>query len=210
MGNSVNVLFSISEQELIRQAIESAESNTSGEIVPMVVEESDHYREAEVAGALVIASFLAFFATLLSGHDTIWFYLPLYSLFLYPCGLIVRKLPTLKTIFISRKHIQHKVRERAVRAFYEKGLYRTKGETGILIFISLLEKKVWILGDRGIHSKLPHESWLELARELSSGIKTGCTVEALCSVIEKCGRMLSLHFPQDVNDTNELPNEILT
>jgi len=101
------------------------------------------------------------------------------------------------------------VRERAVRAFFEKGLYKTRDETGILIFISILERKVWILGDKGINAKIAPQFWSSLADELSAGLRQNRACEALCTVIEKCGEILKEHFPKRVDDVNELEDELI-
>ena len=102
------------------------------------------------------------------------------------------------------------VHARAERAFYEKGLHRTREETGILIFISTLERKVWILGDRGINERIPPGAWKALAAELAAGLSSGRATEALCRVIGGCGSELARHFPRRDDDRNELPDEILT
>ena len=52
-------LFSESEREEIRRAVMAAETATSGEIVAMVVPESDRYREAETLGGVLLAGLLA-------------------------------------------------------------------------------------------------------------------------------------------------------
>jgi putative membrane protein len=110
---------------------------------------------------------------------------------------------------MNKKRMVLAVRERAVRAFYERGLYRTRDENGILIFISLLERKVWILGDRGVNRLIPHDTWEAYARELSEGIRGGRTCDALCRVIDGCGRVLTESFPRKEDDTNELPDEMI-
>ena len=102
------------------------------------------------------------------------------------------------------------MRERALAAFYQKGLYRTKDQTGILIFISLLERKVWILGDRGINEKIEPGHWQSLAGELARGIRVGRGGEALCRVIAGCGSELARHFPRRRDDRNELTDDIIT
>jgi len=76
--------------------------------------------------------------------------------------------------------------------------------------MSLLEHKVWILGDRGIDRKIPKQAWLALAGELSGGIREGRACEALCSVIASCGEELARHFPRKVDDIDELSNDVLT
>jgi putative membrane protein len=127
----------------------------------------------------------------------------------FPLRFLFRKYERLKLSFVGKKRIDEAVRERAVRAFFEKGLYRTKGESGILIFLSLLEHKVWILADRGINSKIPHDEWNGLARELSLGMREKRACAALCSVISSCGEELARHFPRQSDDTNELADHVL-
>ena len=215
-----NDFFTAEEKERIRHAVETAEARTSGEIATMIVDQSDRYHEAEVLGGVLVAGLVALiisiavhYAAILSHLPldmTIWSYVPLVFLLYVPARSLFLRFPHLKLPFIGRKRLMHAVRERAVRAFFEKRLYKTRDENGILIFISILERKVWILGDRGIDRKVSHESWNAMAREISAGIGKGHACEALCRVIENCGAVLAGHFPKRADDTNELPDELIT
>lgn len=208
-GLRSQTFFSDEERELIRLSVESAEAGTSGEIATMVVDHSDRYREAEVLGGILLAGLAAVIIAVATQHTTIWSYLPLTLLLSYPARLLFNRFPGLKFPFVNKRRMMHAVRERAVRAFFEKKLYKTRDENGILIFISILERKVWILGDRNIDRKIPHETWQALAREVSTGIRERRASEALCAVIEKSGRILAEHFPKTANDVNELPDDLL-
>lgn len=223
MSKSVKAIttdfFSQAEKEKILQAVADAESSSSGEIAIMVLPESDRYREAEDLGALLLAGLVALvicvalhYVTVWTYLDyfTIWVYIPLVSLLFFPSLLLFRRFPRLKISFAGRLRQAEAVRVRALIGFYENGLYRTEGETGILIFISLLEHKVWILGDRGINEKIPTGYWESLAGELATGIRSGQAAETLCHVVAECGAELARHFPRSHGDRNELPNEILT
>lgn len=201
--------FTPEEREQIRLAVAAAESTTSGEIATMVVARSDSYREAITLGAVLGAAVTAILIAVVSQHITIWSYLPLAIILYLPFFLLVKRSSVLQRPFIAPSRLHEAVRERAVRAFYEKGLYRTRHETGILIFISIFERKVWILGDRGINARIPAESWQQLVQLLTAGIREGRSCEALCSVIARCGEELALHFPQERGNRNELPDEIL-
>lgn len=225
--------FNEDENARIRVAVEAAEAGTSGEIVAMVVHRSDSYREAEILGAVLSSALLAllaevafqllslWFATSGWGHGgrlqaelvlygvSVWTYVPLAFLLFFPLRQLFRRFESLKLAFVGRARIEEAVRERALRAFYEKGLYRTRDETGILIFLSLLEHKVWILGDRGINSRIPHQEWQHLAGELARGMREARACEALCSVIAACGEELARHFPRKHDDTNELADGIM-
>ena len=212
--------FSEAEKEKIRRAVESAEVKTSGEIATMIVDHSDRYQEAEVMGGVLVAGLVALmisvaahYAAILSHIPldmTVWSFVPLVFILYFPARSLFIRFPHLKLPFINKFRLMHGVRERAIRAFYEKRLYRTREENGILVFISILERKVWVLGDRGVDRKISHDTWNALAREISAGIREGRACEALCAVIEKCGTILAEHFPKKNDDINELPDDLLT
>lgn len=202
--------FTPQEKEAIRSAVADAELHSDGEIATMVVWESDRYREAEELGALLLAALVAVVAAVVSHHVTIWSYIPAVLVLFFPSLFLFRRVPRLKLPFVGARRLAEAVSDRALVAFYQQGLYRTRQETGILIFISLLEHKVWILGDRGINEKIPPAYWKTLADELAQGIRSGAAAKTLCSVIAKCGTELARHFPRSADDRNELPDTILT
>lgn len=208
-GKKAYNLFSEAEREKIRQAVDAAEANTSGEIATMAVDHSDSYSEAEILGAVLLSGLLALIVAVTIRHATIWSYIPLVFLFFFPARFLFRRYPHLKLPFVGRRRVAEAVRERAVRAFFEKGLHKTRDETGILIFISILERKVWILGDRGINEKIPPRFWQRLAAELSTGLQENRACETLCSVIAKCDDELTRHFPRKADDKNELPDDLM-
>ncbi len=116
----------------------------------------------------------------------------------------------MKMAFIGPKRREEAVMRRAFRAFYEKGLYRTKKNTGVLFFLSLLERKVWVLADKGIHEKIRQETLNGFAATVSRGISDGKACEALCEAIARAGELLAKHFPKSPDDTNELSDEVMT
>ncbi len=201
--------FSVEDQERIRKAIVDVEAHTSGEVATMVVDRSESYREAEILGAVLVAGLLALIVAVLFHHITIWSYVPMVFVLFLPAWLLIRHIPRMGLPFVARRRIEEAVQERAFRAFFEKGLHRTRDETGILIFISLLEHKVWILGDRGINEKIDPESWQALAQQVAEGIKANDASEALIRVIAQCGEELRKHFPRKSDDTDELSNLLI-
>jgi putative membrane protein len=109
---------------------------------------------------------------------------------------------------IRRK--EEAVRLRAERAFFERGLYRTKKNTGVLFFVSLLERKVWVLADKGIYDKMDQKTLDRFANEVSRGIKEGRACDALSQAIQETGVYLAKHFPITPDDTNELSDDVMT
>ena len=201
--------FTAEEKERLKAITHEVESKTIGEIVIMVVDHSDHYIEAEVLGSVLLGSLLSLILTVLFFHSSIWSYIPLSFLFFFPCWLLFIKVEVLKKRFIGTRRKEEAVRLRAERAFFERGLYKTKKNTGVLFFLSLLEKKVWVLADKGIYEKMDQETLNRFANEVSSGIREGHACEALSQAIREIGGLLSQHFPITSNDTDELPNEVV-
>ena len=94
-------------------------------------------------------------------------------------------------------------------AFLERGLHYTQDETGILILISLLERRVHVLADRGINRLVPRSAWEEIVGLVTEGIRSGEPCDALCTAIERCGDLLAESFPPRAANRDELPNLIL-
>jgi len=202
--------FTAEEKERLKATTQEVESQTIGEIVVMVVDRSDRYVEAEILGGVLVASLISLILTLLYFHGTVWSYVPLSFLLFFPCRLLFIRMEALKRLLIGVRRKEEAVRLRAEQAFFEKGLYKTKKNTGVLFFLSLLERKIWILADKGIYEKMDQETLNRFADEVSRGIKEGRACEVLSQAIQGIGVLLSRHFPIAPDDTDELPDEVMT
>jgi len=112
--------------------------------------------------------------------------------------------------FIGKKRMEKEVMERAIRGFYEKGLYKTRDNTGVLFFISLLERKVWVIADKGIHRNMEQYTLNRFANMVSRGIKEKRACDALCEAIFEIGEVLARYYPVSKDDVNELSDEMIT
>jgi len=201
--------FTAEERKRLKSLTHEVESRTIGEIVVMVVDRSDRYIEAEVFGGVILGSLLSLIVTLLFFHSSIWSYVPLSFLFFFPCRFLFQRIDALKKLFIGNRRREETVRLRAERAFFEKGLYKTKKNTGVLFFLSLLERKVWVLADKGIYEKMDRGILNRFANEVSRGIREGRACDALSRVVQEIGSLLSQHFPITSDDTDELPDDVM-
>lgn len=202
--------FTEEEKGRIKKAVLDVEARTIGEIAVMVVGSSSQYIEAEVIGAIASGSLLSLIFTVLYFNASVWLYIPLTVAFFFPFWFLLRKVPILKTAFIGVRRKEDAVRQRALMAFYERGLYRTKNNTGVLFFLSVLERKVWILADKGIYERIGQERLDKFAMAVSQGIKDGCACDALCDAIKEAGGRLASLFPITKGDVDELPNNLMT
>jgi putative membrane protein len=87
-------------------------------------------------------------------------------------------------------------------------LRKTQEGTGILIYISLHERMVRILGDDSISAKLTQDDWNGVRDTIIEGIRSKRPADGLKEAILKCGELLAQHFPIRPDDANELSNEI--
>ena len=139
----------------------------------------------------------------------IWTFIPLVIILFILFKSIISKIKSLKRIFLTDKQIEYEIREKAVTSFFEQGLYKTRDATGILFLISLLEKRVYILADKGIYEKIKQKKLDEFAINISRGIKANLATKTLCEAITECGKILEKFFPIKKDDKNELSNKII-
>ncbi len=97
---------------------------------------------------------------------------------------------------------------RAVREFRKMGVHKTKERTGVLIMVSMAERRVRIIADEGIHSRVEDGTWDRIVDMISRQIKEGKPKEAVVSAVLAVGKTLARHFPARAGDTNELSNEV--
>jgi len=200
--------FSAEERERIEELVREMEKRTSGEIVPMVVEQSYEYPRAEILGAGLFSLTAASLVAWGIGGESMWVLIFLFFLFYAFFKILIRNVPSLKRRLVSPEEMDEEVEEKAKISFLEHGLHHTRDENGILIMLSLFEHRVFILADRGISRVVPEETWKELVDLVVAGIRSGHACDALCEAIHRCGAILEKKLPPRTVDTDELPNLI--
>lgn len=210
VSSKADTFFSAKETENLKAVINDVESKTIGEVVVMVVDQSDPYIEAEILGGVLLGSLLSLALSVLFFHSSLWSYVPLSFLLFFPCRLLFKRTEVLKKWLVGTGRKEEAVRLRAEKAFFEKGLYKTKKNTGVLFFLSLFERKIWVLADKGIYEKMDQKSLNGYADEVSKGVREGRACETLSHAIGEIGVLLSKHFPITPGDTNELPDCLIT
>jgi putative membrane protein len=210
------------DRQKISEAVKQAERKTSGEIATAFIKESYDYAIYELIFA-VIVSFAYYILMLLFipkiSHwlqSLFWDYSPVHLVAFYGFSTFVvgtvfyfiANISAIDRLIVPGKTFERKVHERALLYFMESGISNTRDRTGILIFISLLERRVVLLADSGINEKIEQDKWQHLVDHIIAGIKQGNFTNHLVSSIRECGDLLAEHFPIKDDDTNELSNEI--
>ncbi|MFC1523368.1 TPM domain-containing protein [Thermodesulfobacteriota bacterium] len=204
-----DIFFTEADKKRIAETVRKVETSTSGEVAVMVVDASDAYPEGQMLAGATVGGLVALGLTDLYFADSLWTFLLLFLGLSLTFGWLTEFLPEIKRFFTPKGRIEIQVQDKALRAFYEEGLYQTRDATGVLFFISLFEHRVWILADKGIYEKIAPEELQAYADDIARGVKTGTATDALCREMEKIGAILTEHFPIKPDDINELDNEVI-
>lgn len=217
------IKLSDSDMAEIKEAVAKAESKTTGEIALALTAESDSYSFWELLASTYLAGFVFIvllpFAGKISGLYERFFWgtpewlLPAFygiaTLATIVLGFFAVNVPVLDRIVIPRVIRKKCVSDKAFRHFAQSGVYDTKEHSGILIFVSYLERQVRIIADSGIAKKIPQDLWNIIADDLAAGIKNGKTKEGFIAAVEKCGELLAENFPAGEENPNELPDGLV-
>ncbi len=211
----------------IVEAVAAAEAQSAGEIVTIVTPQSDTYRDVALAWSIVIA-FLALAALELAPN----FYLGLIERVLglwahewtsrqvlgialtvaalkFLGMLLIMAWQPLRLTLTPAPIKSARVHARALTCFRIGAEGRTTGRTGILIYLSLAERRAEIIADEAIASKVTPEVWGDAMHALLAPIRKGQVGEGMVAAIGKVGTVLAEHLPRADDDENELPDRVI-
>jgi uncharacterized membrane protein len=97
---------------------------------------------------------------------------------------------------------------RAVAVFERLGMHRTAARLGVLIYVAIEDRKLAVIGDTGIHARLPGDYWAGLTRTLAEDFRAGRPADGLVAAVRDVGAVLRQHFPRGPDDRNELGDEV--
>jgi putative membrane protein len=103
----------------------------------------------------------------------------------------------------------HQCNLRAELEFWKAGIQKTQGSTGILLFISVVERRAVVLADEAIAKILPPETWQTVIERLLEGARRKDLAEGFSKAIELCGELLAKNFPRASDDKDELANQLI-
>ena len=211
----------------VSAAVATVERQTAGEVVTIVTEQSDDYAEI----ALLWSAFVAFLAlaVLTLFPD---FYLGIYDRLtggwvqewhprgVFAVALVVAVLKfagmwllqlwrPLRLLLVPGPVKHARVRARAITCFKVGAERRTHGRTGILIYLSMAERRAEIVADEAIASKVPPEVWGDAMAAMLAHLREGRVADGMVAAIGKVGGVLADHFPLAEGDINELPDRLI-
>lgn len=194
--------FTDAARRRVGEAVGEAESRTAAEVVVVVRHASAPWREVDLAvgasASFVVLLVLLFYPVTFAVES-----MPLDVALAFAAGaLLCAFVPPFKRALLPRKRVVAQVRARAREAFVDQGVSKTRGRTGILVYVSTFERRVDVVADVGVDARL-----LEVQeRALSESLQRGPDLDAFLAGIRAIGPALASALPRAEDDVNELPD----
>lgn len=190
------------------ETIEFIENNSLIEMVVIIKPQSGRYRDIPVWNGIIF-SFLLYtffmFSPFEFGVYMIYGMTILSFFFVY--GLF--SISNLLRSFFTKKTRMTRNVEINARAIFQKGGVRfTEERIGTLVYVSLYEKLVFVLPDRGAENAIPVDEWKEIKQDFQSIFDSSDVPGELINKLNKWQPVFAKYIPPVENDINELPDDM--
>ena len=211
----------------VAAAIRAAEATTDGEIAAIVAPSSDAYHDVVLHWALLLALLPPALAAAWPGLllrasgalDRGWGEAPslraaltlllIATVASFLIGRFLFGLPKARMALTPAATKARRVRRQAIALFRAGTEQRTLSKTGVLLYLSLAERRAEIVADAAIHARAPREQWGEAMAALLGHVGAGRAGEGIAAAIERIGAVLATHFPRTGSDPNEMPDRLI-
>ena len=195
------------DREAIAEAVRRAEARTAGEIVVVIERAASSYRNVPVVMALTLALFVPWPLLSLTAFSA-------QRIFMIQLFCAVAALAALLWYgrggrFVPGFVKRPRAHEAALREFTARGLARTKGRTGVLLYVALQERYAEIIADTGIDGLVDQETWRGIIEPLLLAAREERLTEGLIAAVDAVGAVLAQHVPPVPGDVDELPNKVI-
>ena len=197
--------FDDAARAALTDCVKKIESATDAELVLVVRARSGSYRQADYLFGSLLA-FLGLLFLLFSPFDFHQYWVPVDVALLFAIAVFSSsRTNTLRRLLTTDKFRSNAVRTGAAAMFYEAGIANTHAEMGVLIYLSILERRLELIADRGILKGVNALEWNQLLFELhEAGRKADAPT--LLAGMENLGALLAKHLPATGENPNELPD----
>jgi putative membrane protein len=112
---------------------------------------------------------------------------------------------SIRRLLTREKFRSEAVRTAAAAMFYEAGIANTSAEMGLLIYISILERRLELIADRGVLKGVNALEWNQILSELHDAGKRP-EPDTILAALSNLGGLLATHCPATGENPNELPD----
>ncbi len=97
-------------------------------------------------------------------------------------------------------------RQRAVEVFSNLRVWDTAHNSGVLIYVQLVDRRIEIVADRGINARVPQTQWDAICRRMEDAFRREHYQQGVLAAIDEITELLARHFPPLDENPNELPD----
>jgi len=196
---------------LVEDAIASVEKSSSVEIVPVIVKRSSTVSHVPVNLFLLLICLGLLFGDYFYilpwvNSGLIYLGLGILSLIL---SMGLSRFDRVSMLFTPEADRNLQVLQRAELEFYRNKLGQTRDKTGVLVFISVAERRVQVLADETVSKRLPEDTWDKFVEIILQHKKQGLLAKGIAEAILWSGDLMKKEFPIQPQDVNELPNKLI-
>lgn len=199
--------FTDAAKKRAAEAVKTVESQTSAEIVVAVRQLSGSYRDAHLVAAGLFG-FVVLLLLLFLPQSFEVGGMPLDVALGAAVGYaLASRSEILRRLFTSGRARLARVTDAAKAAFVDFGISRTTGRTGVLVYVSVLERRASLVGDTALQTDALKNILSATETALSGAIARG-DFAAFIGELERLGPALAPLLPRSADDVNELPDEV--
>jgi putative membrane protein len=192
----------------LSDAVREVESCCSAEVVIAVRARTGSYLHAALIFGLLVG--LVALAVLLYSP---WIFAPVWFL-VDPlvigvlAGFLGSRSARLGRAFTPSRLRRQWVEAAARSAFVERRVHSTTGRTGILLYVSVLEREAAFVVDIGVEALAATAGWTWAVGEIEQAVRNKEDGVAIAGRLRGLALLLSPVLVRGENDVNELPNEV--
>jgi len=97
-------------------------------------------------------------------------------------------------------------RHRAREVFAQLEVWNTEHNSGVLIYVQLVDRRIEILADRGVSARVGQQEWDAICRRMETAFRAGHFEAGALEGIREITALLAAHFPPAGAKPNELPD----
>jgi uncharacterized membrane protein len=98
-------------------------------------------------------------------------------------------------------------RARAIEVFSHLRVWDTEENTGVLVYLQLLDRDFEIVADRGISARVPQEQWEAICLRMEAAFRERRFEDGVIVGLNEITALLTQHFPARASNPNELSNK---
>ena len=191
----------------LEQAVTLCEDKSDVEVVVVVAQKSGPYRDIQLMVGLLLALVGSLFIVFSPFVFNPYYLVPSLMILIIIGAFLTAKLPFILRWFTSYERRKRQVEAAAEVAFYRQSISLTRRRTGLLVYLSLLERDGHLLGDVALRRSVPGDCLGKLQVALDEAANEDKPLEALVRFLEeKLQEPLARFLPAKEENPNELPN----